>query len=161
MTISDRVKAFLDERDVSYERHEHDPVYTAQEVAEAEHVPGHEVAKTVILTDGDAFLMAVLPATRKIRMDAIRKAAGNEDLRLATEEEFGDLFPGCETGAMAPFGNLYDMAVFVDQTLREDERITFNAGSHEDAIRMSYADFERLVGPVAADFSEAIAAGGR
>lgn len=159
MTISNRVRTYLDENDVRYEHSSHDPAYTAQEVAEAEHVPGREVAKCVILTDGEAFVMAVLPATRKVQLDAIRHAAGNEDLRLATESEFEGVFPGCEVGAMAPFGNLYDVPVFVDQSLREDESITFNAGTHSDAITMAYGDFERLVQPVVADYSEPIAAG--
>ncbi|MDX1661630.1 MAG: YbaK/EbsC family protein [Gemmatimonadota bacterium] len=158
MTIANRVQSFLDEHDVDYEHTEHEPVYTAQEVAEAEHVPGRQVAKVVILTDGEDSIMAVLPATRKIQLEKIRHAAGNDALRLADEEEFEDQFPGCEVGAMAPFGNLYEHVVFVDQTLREDERITFNAGTHTDAITMAYADFERLVEPVAAEFSEPIAA---
>ncbi|MBW3660849.1 MAG: YbaK/EbsC family protein [Gemmatimonadetes bacterium] len=159
MTIANRVKSFLDDHDVDYEHSEHEPAYTAQEVAEAEHVPGRQVAKTVILTDGDVYLMAVLPATRKIQLEKIRQSAGNDALRLATEEEFADLFPGSEIGAMAPFGNLYEVPVFVDQTLREDESITFSAGTHTDAITLAYAEFERLVEPVAADFSEPIAAG--
>lgn len=159
MSIAGRVKEHLEEHGVAYEHSEHEPAYTAQEVAEAEHVPGRQVAKSVILTDGDACVMAVLPATRKVRLEAIRKATGNERLRLATEEEFEGLFPGCEVGAMAPFGNLYDVPVFVDQSLREDETITFNAGTHSDALTMAYADFEALVEPVVADFSEPIAAG--
>lgn len=158
MTIANRVKSFLDGNDVHYEHGEHDPAYTAQEVAEAEHVPGRQVAKVVILTDGEASIMAVLPATRKVDLERIRRSAGNDALRLASEDEFADSFPGCEVGAMAPFGNLYDVAVFVDQSLREDETITFNAGTHTDAITMAYADFERLVEPVAAEFSEPIAA---
>lgn len=156
MSISKRVATVLDENGIDYEHLEHEPAYTAQEVAEAEHVPGKEIAKCVILTGGDAFLMAVLPATRNVDVEALAEAAGATDLRLANEDEFTDLFPGCETGAMAPFGNLYDMPVFVDQTLREDEMITFNAGTHVDAIRMAYADWERLVEPVVASFSEPI-----
>ncbi len=159
MTIAHRVKSFLDEHDVDYDHSEHEPVYTAQEVAEVEHVPGRQVAKVVILTDGEETIMAVLPATRKIQLEKIRHAAGNDALRLANEEEFADSFPGSEVGAMPPFGNLYDVPVFVDQTLREDETITFNAGTHTDAITMAYAAFERLVDPVAAEFSEPIAAG--
>lgn len=159
MTIANRVKSFLDESGVDYEHGEHEPAYTAQEVAEAEHVPGRQVAKVVILTDGEASIMAVLPATRKVDLERIRRVAGNDALRLASEDEFADGFPGCEVGAMAPFGNLYDVLVFVDQSLRADETITFNAGTHTDSITMAYADFERLVEPVAAEFSEPIAAG--
>lgn len=153
MSISNRVKKLLDDNGIEYSHSEHAPLYTAQEVAQAEHVPGREFAKTVILTDGEAFIMAVLPATRKVDLEALREAAGNPDLRLASEDEFQRLFPNCEIGAMAPFGNLYDLPVFVDQSLRADETITFNAGTHVDAIRMSYAVYEELVAPVVADFS--------
>lgn len=158
MSIANRVEEFLEENDVEYEHQEHETAYTAQEVAATEHVSGREFAKSVILTDGEEFVMAVLPAHRKVNLEKIRSAAGNPELRLAGEEEFADLFPGSEVGAMAPFGNLYDLPVFVDQELREDEKITFNAGSHEDTIRMAYADYERLVEPVAASFSAPIAA---
>lgn len=154
MSIARRVKTYLDEEGVAYEHSEHPPAFTAQEVAAAEHVPGKELAKTVMLTDGEAFVMAVLPATRRIALDDLREVAGLPDLRLAEENEFAGLFPNVETGAMAPFGNLYDVPVFVDQALREDESITFNAGTHTDTIRMAYADFERLVDPVVAEFSE-------
>ncbi|HUP20787.1 MAG TPA: YbaK/EbsC family protein [Gemmatimonadota bacterium] len=158
MSIANRVRELLDENGVEYEHIPHDPAYTAQEVAQQVHRPGREVAKVVILTDGDTNVMAVLPATRKIDLERIRHAAGSAELRLAEESEFEALFPNVETGAMAPFGNLYGITVFVDQSLREDEEITFNAGTHVDAIRMSYSDFERLVQPVAAEFSEPLAA---
>jgi len=156
VSIARRVKTFLDENDVTYEHNQHEPVYTAQEVAAAEHVPGKEMAKTVILTDGDAFVMAVLPAIRKVDLERARQIVGNSNLRLAEESEFADLFPGCELGAMAPFGNLYDIPVIVDQALREDERITFEAGTHVDTIRMAYTDFERLAEPAVADFTDPI-----
>lgn len=156
MSIAQRVKTFLDENDVIYEHRQHEPVYTAQEVAAAEHVPGKEMAKTVILTDGEAFVMAVLPATRKVDLERARQVVGNPNLRLAEESEFAELFPGCELGAMAPFGNLYDVPVIVDQTLREDERVTFEAGTHVDTIRMAYTDFERLAEPAVADFTDPI-----
>ena len=156
MSIAERVKTFLEEEGVSYEHGEHSPVFTAQEIAAAEHVPGKELAKSVMLTDGGAFFMAVLPATQRIDVAGFREVAGNPDLRLAEEEEFAGLFPNVETGAMPPFGNLYDVPVFVDATLREDESITFNAGTHTDTIRMAYADFERLVDPVVAAFSKSL-----
>lgn len=154
MSVSNRVKKFLDENNATYEHLEHAPVYTAQEVAQAIRTPGKEVAKTVILRDDQGFAMAVLPATRKVDLDALRRAAGRPELRLANESEFKNLFPNTEIGAMAPFGNLYDVPVFVDQSLREDESITFNAGTHADALRMPYAVYERLVSPVVATFSQ-------
>ncbi len=156
MSVTNRVKQMLDEQKVGYTQHTHAPAYTAQEVAGAEHVPGREFAKTVMLTDGDEFVMAVLPATRKIDLPNFKKVVGNKKLRLATEDEFKGLFPNCETGAMAPFGNLYDLPVYVDRSLKEDEKITFNAGSHQDTIQISFADYERLVEPEMAEFSESL-----
>jgi Ala-tRNA(Pro) deacylase len=60
--------------------------------------------------------------------------------------------PGCETGAMPPFGNLYGLPVYVDQTLTRDEEIDFNAGSHTELLQLAYADFERLVKPQVTSF---------
>jgi Ala-tRNA(Pro) deacylase len=155
MSISRRVKDYLDQNGVAYEHLEHAPVYTAQEMAQAVHASGREVAKAVIVRDEQGFAMAVLSATRKVDLDALREATGRPDLRLAGEDEFKNLFPNCETGAMAPFGNLYDLPVFVDESLRE-ESITFNAGTHADAIRMPYKAYERLVEPVVAPFSHSV-----
>ena len=155
MSISNRVKQFLDENRVGYEHVEHTPVYTAQEVAQATHTPGKEMAKAVILKDEQGFVMAVLPSTRRIDFDALRQASGRSKLELAQEKEFQNLFPNCETGAMAPFGNLYELPVYVDASLSEDDSITFNAGTHADAIRMPYDAYERLVRPVVATFSHA------
>ena len=154
MSIARQILDFLDANGVRYEHISHPPVYTAQEVAQASHTPGKEFAKTVVLSDDLGFLLAVLPATRRISLDALREASGRRGLHIATELEFQDLFPDCETGAMAPFGNLYDLPVFADASLREDETITFNAGTHEDAIRMPYAAFEKFVAPVVAPFGE-------
>jgi Ala-tRNA(Pro) deacylase len=91
--------------------------------------------------------MAVLPSNRKIVLHDLREVTGCEDVRFATEEEFKNVFPDCEVGAMPPFGNLYGMDVFVAPSLEENEKISFNAGNHTEVITMAYADFERLVQP--------------
>lgn len=148
MSIPQQIKKYLDEHNVRYEHISHTPVYTAQEVAEALHASGKAVAKTVILSDDLGFVMAVVPATHRVCLESLRTMSGRRGLDIATELEFQGLFPNCETGAMAPFGNLYELPVFVHASLREDESITFNAGTHEDAIRMPYAAFEELVAPV-------------
>lgn len=154
MSIAQSVRSFLEENGIEYEHHEHEPAYTAQEVAAADHVPGKEMAKTVVMTNGEKFVMAVLPATRRVDVERFREAAGDEGLRLAEEEEFSDLFPGCETGAMPPFGSLYEVPVIVDRSLREDETITFNAGTHADTITIAYSEFENVEEPGVADFSK-------
>lgn len=97
--------------------------------------------------------MAVLPASHKVDLDVLKKETGAKNVRLATEEEFKDLFPGCELGAMPPFGNLYDMEVYVAEKLTDNEEIAFNAGSHSELIKVSYKDFETLVRPRVLKFS--------
>jgi Ala-tRNA(Pro) deacylase len=125
----------------------HSPAYTAQEVAESAHVSGSEFAKTVMVNIDGHLAMAVVPATRDIDLDRLRAAAGASVVTLAAEDEFGPVFPGCELGAMPPFGNLYGLNVYVDRALVADDEMAFNAGSHTDVIRMPFADFQRLVKP--------------
>jgi Ala-tRNA(Pro) deacylase len=147
MPILTKLREFLDANRVHYEVRSHRRVYTAQEVAAAEHVPGREMAKVVMVRDGGKFLMAVLPAPYHVGLEQLENAAGRTGLRLATEAEFAGLFPGCEPGAMPPFGNLYGIPVWVDEALTRDDEIAFNAGNHEQTVHMRYADFARLVQP--------------
>jgi Ala-tRNA(Pro) deacylase len=148
-----RLQEFLKEHGTTAETIPHPQAFTAQEVAAAAHVPGKEVAKTVIVKLDDALAMVVLPAPDQLSMQRLKDVTGAQDVSLASEEEFSEVFPSCEVGAMPPFGNLWDMTVFVDERLREDEHIVFRAGTHTEAMRMPYADFERLVGPVVARLS--------
>jgi Ala-tRNA(Pro) deacylase len=146
MPILTTLKKFLDAAGVRYEVRTHGTAYTAQEVAAAEHIPGREMAKVVMVRDGDGYLMTVLPAPYHLSFDRLEKAAGHP-LRLARETEFAELFPGCEPGAMPPFGNLFGIPVWADESLTRDDEIAFNAGNHEQTVHMRYADFERLVKP--------------
>lgn len=145
---TERLKKFLDEKGVSYEAIAHMAAYTAQGVAAAMHVPGRELAKSTVIKVDGRFGLAVLPAHRRVDLEHLRQMAGAQSVSLASEAEFQGLFPGCEVGAMPPFGNLYDLPVWVDESLRKDPTIVFNAGTHREAIRMAFADFERLVHPV-------------
>ena len=95
----------------------------------------------------------MLPASYKVDLEGLQAATGAGHVELASEEEFKNLFPNCEVGAMPPFGNLYDMDVYVAETLTEDEEIAFNAGTHTELIRLRYDDFERLVQPRVLAFS--------
>ena len=148
-----RAKEYLDQHNVSYQHDVHRIAYTAQEVAAEEHVSGKMVAKTVILKIDSQFAMAVLPATAKVDVAAIRRLLDAKEVRLATEFEFTGMFPDCDVGAMPPFGPLYGMPVHVEQSLTHDPEIIFNAGTHQDTIRMKYADFARLVQPHVFDFA--------
>ena len=144
---------FLDDNKVKYRTLRHSIAYTAQQIAESAHVPGDQIAKTVIVRLDGHLVMAVLRATDKVDVDLLRGAAGAKQAELASEVQFQGVFPGVELGAMPPFGNLYDMAVYVDEGLTHDQHIAFNAGTHSELIQLDYADFERLVQPTIANFS--------
>ncbi|MAE63978.1 MAG: deacylase [Phycisphaeraceae bacterium] len=142
-----KLRKFLDENGVKYVTMSHSPAYTAQEIAAAAHVPGRELAKTVMVKIDGRMAMVVLPATQKIDFEVLREATGVDHVELASEREFADRFPDCELGAMPPFGNLFDMDVYVAETLTDDEEIAFNAGAHTELIKVYFVDFERLVRP--------------
>lgn len=148
-----KLKDFLDGQNIKYVTISHSKAYTAQEIAGSAHIPGKELAKTVMLKIDGKMAMAVLPASHKVNFDLLKKTVGASNIELAGEREFKDLFPQCEIGAMPPFGNLYGMEVFVAESLSEDEEIAFNAGSHTELIRLAYKDFERLVRPKKVKFS--------
>ena len=149
-----KLKEYLDTSKVPYEVLIHPKAYTSQGVAAALHVRGREFAKCVIVkTDAGKLAMMVIPGPRHVDLDAAREVLGARDVELAREEEFAAKFPECELGAEPPFGNLYDMPVYVDESLRKDPEIVFNAGTHVETIRMKYTDYERLVHPVVARVS--------
>jgi Ala-tRNA(Pro) deacylase len=148
-----RLKELLDREGVKYVCQTHSPAYTAQEIAASAHISGGELAKTVMVKIDGNLAMAVLPASFMVDLDRLRQATGAKKIELAGEEEFERLFPGCELGAMPPFGNLFDMEVFVDKSLSTQAEIAFNAGSHVELIRLGYPDFERLVDPELVEFS--------
>jgi Ala-tRNA(Pro) deacylase len=135
----------LDRHAVKYTILTHSVAYTAQGLAALTHTPGKELAKTVIVDMDGALAMAVLPASGTVDVGELRAATGAESVTLAKEPEFKQWFPDCETGAMPPFGNLYGMAVFVDESLTKDKEIAFNAGSHRELMRLAYEDFARVV----------------
>ena len=141
------LREFLDYHLVKYVVITHSRAFTMQEVAAATHIPGKELAKTVIVEIDGKLAMAVLAASQKVDLEQLREALGAERVALAREVAFRDRFPECDLGAMPPFGNLYDMDVYVADSLTEDEGIAFNAGSHTELVRMAYRDFERLVQP--------------
>lgn len=142
-----KIREFLDSNNVKYVIIKHSPAYTAQEIAASAHVSGKELAKTVMVKINGKMTMAVLPATYKVDFNLLKKASGADKVELAREEEFKDMFPECDIGAMPPFGNLYGAEVFVDKILTRDKEIAFNAGSHTELIKLAYKDFESLVKP--------------
>ena len=149
-----RLKDYLDSHKVKYTAISHSPSYTAQEIAASAHVPGKELAKTVIVKIDGRMAMTVMPAPESIDFGALKQALGADSVELATEKEFADSFPECEAGAMPPFGNLYDMDVYVAEHLADDDEIAFNAGSHTELVRLAYSDFEKLVKPKLLKFTK-------
>lgn len=148
-----KLKEFLDSNKIKYVAVRHSLAYTAQEIAASAHIRGKGMAKTVVVKIDGKMAMTVLPANYKVDFDLLEKSLGAERVRLATELEFKDKFPGCDVGAMPPFGNLYGMDIYVASSLAEDEEIAFNAGSHTELIRLSYKDYEKLVKPKVLKFS--------
>jgi len=148
-----KLRDFLDQNKIKYTIISHSEAYTAQEAAASTHIPGKEIAKTVMVKMDGKMSMAVLPASCKIDFDLLKKASGAKEVVLASEAEFKDMFPGCDVGAMPPFGNLYGMEVYSAEKLAEDDEIAFNAGSHTELIRLSFRDFEKLVKPKVLKFS--------
>jgi Ala-tRNA(Pro) deacylase len=146
MSLS-KLRQFLDSYFIKYVVISHSVAYTAGGIAALTHIPGKEVAKTVIVKIDDALGMAVVSASQHVDLELLKAATNAKSVRLAAEDEFKDRFPDCETGAMPPFGNLYGMSVFADETLSRDKEIVFNAGSHRELVRLAWEDFERLVQP--------------
>jgi Ala-tRNA(Pro) deacylase len=144
---AEKLKDYLDQHEIQYVTISHSPAYTAQRIAELTRIPGKELAKTVIVKIDDKFAMAVLPASRRVNLRHMQEAIGADEVTISSEEEFKELFPDCEVGAMPPFGNLYDMGVYVAEQLTEDEEIAFNSGSHSELVKMRYNDFANLVTP--------------
>lgn len=141
------LREYLDKNAIQYTVISHSPAFTAQGIAALVHVPGQELAKSVMVKLDSEMTMAILPASFRIDLLALEEETGARRADLASEEEFCESFPECETGAMPPFGNLYGFKVFADESLTRDKEIAFNACSHRELIRMSWADYQRLVRP--------------
>ena len=143
---------YLDKHGVEYTVVPHSPAYTAQGIAALSHTPGKELAKSVIVKVDGELTLALLPASFQVDLGMLKRAIRAKNVTLASEDEFRDSFPECETGAMPPFGNLYGMRVIADEMLAQDKEITFNACSHRELIRLSWDDFQMLAKPRMAKF---------
>jgi Ala-tRNA(Pro) deacylase len=150
---SQKLKTYLDKFDVPYLIITHSQAFTSQKIAAATHIPGKNMIKTVLLMINGQMAMAVLPASYQVDFDMVKDLTGEGNVRLANETEFKDMFPDCELGAMPPFGNLYNLEVFLAKSVTESEEIAFNAGNYSEIIQMSYNDFYRLVHPKIVKFA--------
>ncbi len=148
-----KLKEFLDSRDVKYVSIQHSRAFTAPEIAQLAHIAGSDFAKTVIIKTEGQMAMVVLPAHRKIVLSDLRDLLLSDKVELASEDEFKGRFPDCEPGAMPPFGNLYDMPVYLEKSLTGHPEIAFNAGTHREVIKIASDDFAQLVHPIVMDFA--------
>lgn len=148
-----KIDELLTKRHVPFQTMHHAPAFTASRMAEVLHVTGQEVAKPVLLRTGRGYVLVVVPANRFVDLQRIREWLGNVPVEMASEDEMDQLFPNCERGAIPPFGSVYHIDTLVDDTLAQDEQIVFQAGTHEDAIRMTYHDYEVVEHPLRGDFT--------
>ena len=155
MDCRERLEQYFREHGVSFDVQEHRAAFTAQTVAASEHVPGRMFAKVVMAQANGDLVMLVVPATSAVDVEKSSVAVGGRAVRMAQEREFAPRFPDCEAGAMPPFGNLYDVPVYVDGALGRNERIVFQAGTHTVTMTVPYADFERLAHATVADLAVA------
>ena len=156
MAILAELKALLDQAKVSYEIYNHRSTFTAQQTAESLHDSGKEMAKVVMLEVDGAFVMAVVPGDGLVDLRKAALALGaREIVRIAAEHEFAQLFPGCEVGAMPPFGELFGLPLVIDTRVDEQKEIYFNGGNHRQTVRLAYRDYKKLARPMIADLSAA------
>lgn len=149
-----RLEEYFIRNDVGFAEQHHPTAFTAQEVAASDHVSGRIVAKVVMVWAEGRLAMLVVPAPKRVDFAKAAMALGAADLRLAREEEFAELFPDCEPGAMPPFGNLYGVPVYTDRALAENLNLVLQAGTHTETMGIRFDDYERLVRPVLADLTE-------
>jgi Ala-tRNA(Pro) deacylase len=148
-----RIKEYLESHKIKFSTISHSMAFTSQEIAASAHISGNEMAKTVMIKVEGRLAMAVLPASYKVNFRILSDLVGTRNIELANEQEFQFRFPDCEVGAMPPFGNLWNMNVYVSERLGFNKDIVFNAGSHTELIRMAYTDFEQLVRPRVVNYS--------
>lgn len=143
-----RLETLLQQEQIDFEKHVHPPTYTAQRLADIEHISGYEVAKPVVVRTGKSYAICVLPAPRQLDIDRVAELLGDPNVRLATEAEMTDAFPDCELGAEPPVGSMFGMKTLMDEQLRQDEFLLMQAGSHTEAIKTRREDWERLCQPI-------------
>jgi Ala-tRNA(Pro) deacylase len=146
------VQSFLDEMGIHYRVTRHPLAYTAQDLAAAEHIPGRKVIKPVIVKADGEFVMCALPASYRVDLGELRQQLQAEAVALAEETELRKLFPDAELGAEPPIGRLYGLPTLMDESLISDDHVTFQAGTHCDAVTMTLAEYRKAAQPEVAHF---------
>jgi Ala-tRNA(Pro) deacylase len=150
------IVSYLQEQKAQFKRMSHPEVFTSQEVAAAQHVPGRAMAKAVLVKADKTFVLAVLPSIYTVNFGRLAKLLGVKKAGLAGEEEMKPFFTDVELGAEPPFGNLYNLETIVEEHLTEEPEIVFQAGTHKDTIKMKFADYQKLVRPKVGQFGDHI-----
>ena len=152
MPENKRILTYLKENGVPFTLSHHPKAYTAQRVAASAHIPGNILIKTVAVKIDGKMALAVLPANDRIEFKEFARQLHSKKVTLAAEEEFRKFFPDCETGAMPPYGNLYNMDTYIASDLAKNEEIAYNACNHMDIITQRFEDYNRLVSPIMVHF---------
>ena len=151
-----QLQSVLDQMGVNYRVSHHPTAYSAQMLAEAEHVPGRKVIKPVVVQADGEFVMCALPASYRVDMEELKDQLQAREVKLVEEPRLCELFPDCEMGAEPPIGRLYGMTTLMDESLVADDRVTFQAGTHEEAVTMSLAEYRRVALPEIAHFGRPV-----
>ncbi len=138
------LQTYLDENEVHYRVSRHSAVYTAQELAATEHVPGKRVIKPVVVRADGELIMCVLPASYRIDIGELKQQLLADVVELLDEPSLVQLFTDCQPGAEPPIGRLYGMTTLMDESLMHGNQVVFQAGTHEEAVTMSLADYRRV-----------------
>ena len=154
MAIPRNIKQYLFHNGVSYIHKTHSVAFTSQDIAQVEHIPGRQFAKTVVLRADGRLIMVVLPGDQLINLEMLKDQIGCRTLSLPPESEFAEVFPSCQPGAMPPFGLLYGLPLYCDSALAKQDEIEFNAGTHIDTVRMTFSSFDKLENPLVLSFAE-------
>jgi Ala-tRNA(Pro) deacylase len=151
------LQSYLDEMGANYRLLRHDPAYTAQDLAAIEHIPGRQVIKSVIVRADGQFVLCALPACYRVDLEELRQQLEAQDVQLVNEQNLRSLFPDCELGAEPPIGRMFGMSTLMDESLVADDHVTFQAGTHNDAVTMTLAEYRRVAQPEMAHFARPLA----
>lgn len=149
-----QLETFLKNKGIGFEKDRHAATFTAQALAQEEHVSGYMVAKPVVVKGERGFAMCVLAAPSRVDLPRVAEVLDEPRVRLAFEEEMAGLFPDCELGAEPPVGPLFGLKTIMDKRLEQDEFLIMQAGTHTEAIRISREDWQHVCRPVVADIAK-------
>jgi Ala-tRNA(Pro) deacylase len=149
-----RLQSYLDRMGISYRLSQHDMAFTAQDLAQKEHVSGDKVIKPVLVEADGQFVLCALPASYRVDLDALRKELGAQDMRMVDEQTLRDVFEDCDLGAEPPIGAIFGIPTIMDDSLAALEQVTFQAGNHAEAVTMRLDDYRRIAQPGVGHFGK-------